>query len=403
MCDAFIYPKLTTEDVVFARADDALQQLAWRLDGEAWANPMDTDAFIHREGYLSQQALTKDGRCIYWILAHTEDGTHIVASCESVKKTVFIAGKGTGVNGGFVEVTGYAIDSVYTNPKYRRLGLAAYMLRKLQEHMDSESECSVLYSDIGKLYYSNLGWKAFPSDQATIHLHTEKFSLPETPKTRYLTLEELEPLCEKDVAAMKAKFNKLASDHTRTHVGFAPDYAQISWHLAREQSTTDVMFSQQIKRHGAITTSGRSWVYWDRDWHEKTLKVMRFVTLETDQRTGAAVSEEQKIRDVFELLQAAAAEAVECGLKKILVWNPDATTKRGIKGFHNFHEDVDVIFDERKDASIPSFRWKGGRSTRDTTWEDNYYCEIPSPVDCILSFQQSTALVGHALGGWIPL
>lgn len=379
MGDAFIYEKLTTDDVIFARADEGLRELAWQLNGDAWAAPMDIDDYISREGYLSEQSLTRDGRCIYWILAHKEDGTHIVASCESIKKTVFIAGKGTGVNGGYVEATGYAIASVYTNPKYRRMGMAAYMLRKLQENMDAESECSVLYSDIGKIYYANLGWKVFPSDQATIHLHSEKFSLPAIPKTRYLTLDELEPLCEMDVAAMKAKFMKLASDHTRTHVAFAPDYAQISWQLAREQFMTSVIFNRQIERRGAITTSGRSWVYWDHDWREKKLKILRFVLLDAHPQTGAPVSEEEKVWDVVKLLQAAAAEAVEWGLKKVLVWNPDATTTRGIKGFHNFHEDVDVIFDERKDTAIPSLRWNGGRSTVDTVWEDNHYCRISFP------------------------
>lgn len=373
MGDTFIYEKLTTEDVVFTRADEDLQKLAWRLNGEAWAAPLELDAYVAREVHLSEQALCKDGRCTYWILAHKDDGTHVVASCESVKKTVFIAGKGTGVNDGFVESTGIAIASVHTNPKYRRLGMAAYMLRRLQEQIDVESECSVLYSDIGKTFYRSLGWDVFPSQQATIHLHVEDFVRPNTSKTRYLSLDDLPALCDKDVAQMRAKFQRLAADHTKTHVAFAPDYPQISWQLAREQFMTDVMFDRQLKRRGAITTSGRSWVYWDHDWREQKLKILRFVLL--DPETGdARTSEEAKAWDVVQLLQAAAAEAAEWGLKKVLVWNPDATTTRGIKGFHNFHEqDVDVIFDERKDASIPSLRWKGGRNTTDTAWEDNHY------------------------------
>lgn len=381
MGDPFIYEKLTTDDVVFTRANDSLRKLAWRLNGESWAAPMEIDQYVERESHLSTQELSKDGRCVYWVLTHKDDGTHIVASCESTKKTVFIAGKGTGVNDGFVEATGYAIASVYTNPDYRRLGMAAYMLRKLQENMDADSECSVLYSDIGKTYYANLGWDTFPSDQATIHLHADKFNLPDNPKTRYLTIDELPPLCEKDVAAMKVKFATLAADHTKTHVAFAPDFAQISWQLAREQFMAGIMFKRQIERRGAITTSGRSWVYWDHDWREKKLKILRFVTLDPDsdvETTGAVASEEDKVWDLVELLRAAAAEAAQWGLKKVLIWSPDAMTTQGIKGFHNVYEkEVDVIFDERTDGSIPSFRWKDGRSTADTRWEDNHYyaCE----------------------------
>ncbi|KAF3768648.1 hypothetical protein M406DRAFT_286587 [Cryphonectria parasitica EP155] len=374
MADPFIVDQpITTQDVVFTRADETIRRLAWRLNGEAWAAPLDIDTYLDRETHLSSQALTKDDRCLYWILAHKDDGTHIVASCESIKKTVYIAGKGTGVNDGFVETTGYAIASVYTNPKYRRLGMAAYMLRKLQEYVDAESECSALYSDIGRIYYSNLGWSVFPSEQVTIFLHQDQFPLPEKRRARYLSLQELPALCEKDVAALKARFRRFAADHTRTHVAFAPDHAQISWQLARETFVTKWMFNRGIENRGAITHCGRSWVYWDHDWREKKLKVLRFVFLDVSPETGEPVTEEHKAWDVVELLQAAAAEAAAWGLKQVLVWNPDEVTTKGVKGFHDFHEkEVDVVFEERH-SSIPSFRWKEGKSTADTVWEDNYY------------------------------
>lgn len=248
------------------------------------------------------------------------------------------------------------------------------LVRKLQEYLDAESDCSALYSDIGRHYYSNLGWAVFPSDQATIYLHDDEFALPAQSSARYLTLDDLPALCDLDVAAVKARFIKLAADHTKTHVAFAPDHAQISWQLARESFVTKRMFDRDVRNRGAITHCGRSWVYWEHDWREKKLKILRFVLLDTCPETGEAVSAEHKAWDVLELLQAAVAEAAAWGLKKVLLWNPDAVTTRGVKGFHDYHEkEVDVIFDERKDISIPSLRWKGGRSTANTVWEDNYY------------------------------
>ncbi|KAK7740720.1 hypothetical protein SLS53_005188 [Cytospora paraplurivora] len=373
MGDLFVdEPNLTTEDVVFAKADLELQKLAWRLNGEAWAAPISIDDYIAREYHLSQQDLSKEGRCTYWVLTHKDDPTHVVASCESFKKTVFIAGHGTGINNGFLETTGYVVASVYTNPRYRRLGMAAYMLQKLQEHMDTDSECSVLYSDIGKLYYANLGWDVFPSDQATIYLQSGDFSVSQ-PAARYLTLEELMPLCDQDVAQVKTKFQRLASDHHKTHVAFSPSYAQISWLLVREQFMAGILFKREIERRGAISSNGRSWIYWEHDWRGKQLKVLKIVNLESDPETGVTVMDEAKIWDIVELLQAAAAEAAEWGLQKVLLWNPDDNTTRGIKGFHNYHaEEADVVFDERN-SSIPSLRWKGGRGKDDTIWEDNYY------------------------------
>lgn len=365
---------ISTEDVVFTQADGELRKLAWSLNGKAWAAPMSIDDYVAREIHLSQQALSKDGHCIYWVLSHKDDPTHIVASCESVEKTVLIAGHGTGINDGFIEAKAYAIASVYTNPKYRRLGMAAYMMEKLQEHMDADSECSALYSDIGKIYYANLGWNVFPSDQATIYLESEDFKLPEHPATRYLTEDELEPLCDKDVAAVKAKFQTLAADHQKTHVAFLPSYPQIAWQLAREQFMAGVLHKREIKYRGAITNSGKSWVYWDHDWREGKLKIMRLVTLDHDPETGLKILEENKIVEVLELLRAAAAEAIEWNLKKVLIWNPSGTVTRGTKAFHNYHEeDVDVIWDERYEGSIPSFRWKEGKSTDNTVWDFNEY------------------------------
>lgn len=375
MGDPFIVDqRITTEDVHFTRADGELQKQAWKLNGEAWAAPLSIDDYINREIHLSQQPLSEDGGCTYWVLAHKDDATHIIASCESIKKTVFIAGKNAGSNDGFLEARAYAVASVYTNPQYRRLGMAAFMLRKLQEHMDTESECSALYSDVGKTYYANLGWSCFPSDQATIYLQTKKFSLPDPPRTRYLALDDLPVLCNKDVAALKARFKLLALDQSKTHVAFSPDYAQISWQLAREQFVADAIFSQKIEHRGAITATGHSWVYWEHDWREKKLNIMRFVTLDRVASGNAISVEEEKTWDLIELLRAAATEAAAWGLTKVLIWNPDSLTTAAIKGFHNLHEEqANVIFDERPDNSIPSLRWKNGKSTREISWEENYY------------------------------
>lgn len=375
MGDPFIVDqKVTTEDVIFTRADGEVQKQAWKLNGEAWAAPLSIDQYVNREIHLSQQVLSKDGGCTYWVLAHKDDPTHIVASCESIKKTIFIAGKDAGVEGGFLETTACAVASVYTNPQYRRLGMAALMLRKLQDQLDAESECSALYSDVGKIYYASLGWDAFPSEQATIHLQTANFALPDPSRTKYLTLDDLPALCEKDVAALKTRFQALSSDRWKTHIAFSPEFSQISWQLAREQFVADAMFAKSIERRGAITVNGQSWVYWEHDWREKKLNIMRFVTLDRVASDDIMSAEEEKTWDLIELLRAAAAEAVSWGLTKVLIWNPDILTTVAIKGFHNFHEDqANVIFDERLDSSIPSLRWKNGKNTRETLWEENYY------------------------------
>lgn len=74
----------------------------------------------------------------------------IIASCEAFEKEILISDK----NGSRKE-RGYAIASVYTNPKYRRQKMGNFLLMNLAEWMDGEGNgtLSVLYSDIGKVYF----------------------------------------------------------------------------------------------------------------------------------------------------------------------------------------------------------------------------------------------------------
>ena len=355
---------ITTEDAVFTEATPELQKIAWQLNGAAWAAPMELEDYIAREIYLSRQGLSKGGGCKYWVLHRKDDPKHIIASCESIRKTVLIAGGGQG----FAKAIGYGIASVYTNPKYRRLGMAGFMLRKLQEQIDQDGAFSALYSDIGKIYYAQLGWPVFPSDQATLHLLPGQDFKPTQPhRTKYLQKEELEPLCDRDVAAMEKKFEALGSDR-RVHIAFSPSYDQIAWQLAREDFMTQILYKKDIEWRGAVTVDGKSWIYWDHDWRYQKLKIMRIVTSDPE-------SEEQKLSDISVLLEAALEEASRWELQFVVVWNPDEDTTQGIKAVGNSHEEsVKIIFDERT-GSIASFRWQHERGVDDTVWEDNeYYC-----------------------------
>ena len=82
----------------------------------------------------------------------------IIASCETTQKQVFSGGAG-----GYTEHKAQAIASVYTNPKYRKNGMAALLLNELKKWFDgeSDSECSALYSDIGKVEGVSLLFRSY--------------------------------------------------------------------------------------------------------------------------------------------------------------------------------------------------------------------------------------------------
>ncbi|KAK3363354.1 hypothetical protein B0T25DRAFT_38043 [Lasiosphaeria hispida] len=361
---------LQTTDVVFAEATPEQRQLSWALNGESWAPPLSTSDYLAREEHLSLQELSKDGQCKYWVVYLKGHPRKIIASCESTRKTILISENGVSREG-----HGYGIASVYTNPAYRRQGIAAMMLHKVQEQMDRDSDCSVLYSDIGRSYYANLGWPVFPSQQAVLSLtkqpdatENSTFSPSQLARARYLSITQLPDLCEVDELFLSARFDGFPADG-KTRISFLPSFAQISWQLAREDFMAEKLLGKSPPNKGAIVDNGRSWIYWSHNWRTKKLKVLRIVHV----REATA---EQRIDDIKVLLEASVAEASAWGMSEVVVWNPDGETTTGSKAVGNTHLDVvKVFFNERTEGSIPSFRWAGGKDVKSTVWEENfYYC-----------------------------
>lgn len=361
---------ITAADTEFCEATPEQRELAWKLNGVAWARPVPIETYVAREIHLSEQELTKDGNCKYWVLYLKGYPRQIIASCETTRKEVLISENGVS-RGGY----GYGIASVYTNPDYRRQGMAATLLRHVQEAMDRDSDLSVLYSDIGRQYYSNLGWHVFPSEEVTLtYIPPTSTSSNETPalqhtqpeSIRYLRIEELRNLCDVDKRHLCARFSQIPADGA-SHVAFMPSFAQMSWQIARAEFVAGKLLNgKSPENRGAITSSGRAWIYWDHDWKSKKLKVLKVVTVMES-------SPQQRINDIRVLVEAALVEATTWGLGTVLLWNPDEETTLGCKAVGDVHpHDIDVVFDERIDDSIPSLRWADGKR-KETVWEDNYY------------------------------
>jgi GNAT superfamily N-acetyltransferase len=143
---------LTPSDVVFHEATNIQREQTWRLNGLSWAGQLSINDYVQREVHLANTDFTANGKNKYWVLTRNDkaedaDDAEIVASCETTSKRVLCAKGDSDVQ----EFGAYAIASVYTNPKYRRCGMAALLLNKLKEWMDGkgDAEFSALYSDIG--------------------------------------------------------------------------------------------------------------------------------------------------------------------------------------------------------------------------------------------------------------
>ncbi|KAL2192639.1 hypothetical protein P885DRAFT_47162 [Corynascus similis CBS 632.67] len=367
---------LTTADVVFAEATPHQRILSWRLNGASWAPPMTIEQYVGRETVLSETALSAGGGTTYYVLHPRDDPETIVSACEVTSKTALVA-DAHGTDGSDIvrEVKAYSIASVFTNPRFRERGMAAHMLRRVQEAVDQTAEFGALYSDIGRVYYTRLGWKDFRSPQVLLGL-ADDFTLPATEGVSLLTADEVAPLCERDVAAFRARFAHLARSESvgegggaRTHVAFLPTPEQVAWHFARDKYVCQVLLGREVVHRGAKTDDGNGWIYWDHDLREKKLKILRIVT--RDEEEGSA---ETRRGTVKKLVLAALAEAREWGLPKVLIWAPsEEIAAIATEIWRELGPKMHLVFEEREDGSIPSLRWKDRKAVDKVVWESNEY------------------------------
>lgn len=344
--------QISSDDVVFAPATPAQRELAWRINGMSWAGSLSIDDHVRRNDVLAAtpHATSQTGGRTTWAMHRKDAPLDLVASVDAVGKQALVK-DGSGLR----TVRAYGVASVHTAPEYRKQGMAAHMLRGLQEKMDADGEFSVLYSDIGPEYYGALGWRAFPSLQVSAYLEGEKRAAPESVK--FLSREEAERLCEKDVADLTERMGSLPDDG-RTHVAFLPSAEQLGWQFERGVFSAKATRGREPDNHGAATVDGEGWVFWHHDLSRATLLVHRVVA-----RSQEAVAE---------LLRAAVAEAGEWGFEKVVAWNPVGVVEDGARLLAEEGEGVRVRFENRSDLRLPCLRWKGG-AEEDVVWEDNYY------------------------------
>ncbi|OIW29318.1 hypothetical protein CONLIGDRAFT_631404 [Coniochaeta ligniaria NRRL 30616] len=353
---------LTIADVIFAEATPRQRVLSWELNGASWAPPLTLEQYVGREDILSKAALSAKGGTKYYVLHHKDNPDDIVSACEVTSKKVLVAdASGSRIS------DAYSLASVFTAPQYREHGMASYMLRKVQHGVDANTECGALYSDIGRDYYTRLGWRDFRTPQVMFRLQ-KGFKAPAVSDVHLLAESDVAELCKKDIDVLTQRFQRLAETRDgKTHITFLPSFVQCSWHFTRDAYVAKVMAGREVQNRGARTSDGHTWLYWDHDLREKKLKVLRVVTSEED-------GLEKRSADLKALLLAALAETEDWDLPALLVWSPAKELVAAATDIWcEAGENLQVVFEERQDGSIPSLRWKGGEDVGEVVWESNEY------------------------------
>lgn len=134
--------------IVFGEATPEQQIQCCKLVSAAFGSPLSEEDFLEREKHLGQQPLTRNHGWRCWCLSPPNKPNHVLATCKTIRRNLLVRDAS-----GSREQQGYCISSVVTDSRYRQLGLASFLLKRVAEWMDGPGDgiASMLYCSIGNV------------------------------------------------------------------------------------------------------------------------------------------------------------------------------------------------------------------------------------------------------------
>ncbi|KAI9670421.1 MAG: hypothetical protein M1829_004744 [Trizodia sp. TS-e1964] len=151
-------PDSSSPTLALVRATPAEVRKTWEANGPFWRGPLSLAQFFQREQHLLSQSLTRNGGMTHWILVDNAQASQgqdrrILCACETIRKKALVAY----ADGRVEDVISHGIGSVFCDPRFRRRGYAARMMKELAAILrgwqSNQGNClfTELYSDIGKV------------------------------------------------------------------------------------------------------------------------------------------------------------------------------------------------------------------------------------------------------------
>ncbi|KAI9777813.1 MAG: hypothetical protein M1816_004402 [Peltula sp. TS41687] len=360
----------------------------WTNTSASWKDSLTIPVYLKESLFLTTVPLAKDNGMSTWILVDKNlppDQRPILCSCESFRKRSLTSDADGNVNDTIV----HGIASVFCPPAYRRRGYAARLMKELAKVLHSwQSEqvrCvgSILYSDIGKAYYADLGWHPNPANSHVVFRPSET---PKCPLAKEVLADDLSKLCERDESMIR-KAMATPAEGVKIRVTIVPDLDHMLWHIGKENFACNYLFGKIPRAKGAIAgpPGSQIWAIWTHRYYghpdaqspNNVLYVLRLV-IEGDEGASNLPSDEEKelhaakhskqLSYLKAVLQAAQAEAAEWRLDHVKLWDPtplvqDMITQSGIEHL--------VV--EREEDSIASGLWydENGEGGAAPLWINN--------------------------------
>ncbi|KAK4460893.1 lysine acetyltransferase [Cladorrhinum samala] len=405
-------PDANSPTLVLTHPSEAERIQTWTLTHPMWGPALSLDSYVSRESYLTTVPLARHGGITHWILTVSglpADERPILSSCETLRKRVLYTTTTTTAKDGLKRVVkeglAHGIGSVFTDKQFRGRGYASRMMTELAKALRGNggwqrgTMMCVLYSDIGKAFYSKHGWGVFESGHVEFKPkaqdsgekqgadHRDEAKGESEGKVKMIGYHELAELCCVDERLLRERLSRLANgdeDHDgelkgeknenkkkkAVHVAIVPELDQMLWHLMREDFMTKHIFGKIPQVKGAVygEKGNRVWAVWTRGYYgglEKmegnTLHILR-VVIENEK----GISEEQLVEGLRSIVEVARAEAAEWRSEKVQMWNPSQRLRGAIGKIGVEYEYVD-----RDKDSIASLMWYGDEATEEVDWVCN--------------------------------
>lgn len=371
----------------------------WSSTAASWKDSLTVPLYLIEAQYLTTVPLAKDGGMITWILidkTQQPDQRQIFCSCETFRKRSLTSDNKGNVKEGVV----HGIASVFCPPEYRGRGYGTRLMKELAHMLHGwqsehgKSIGSVLYSDIGKDYYTRLGWSPNPSNWHFVFPPVVKTEKPAAAAAasavQPIPESELARLCLRDEALVR-KAMAMPNTSARMRVVILPDLDHMLWHIRKEDFATDHLFGKKAEVKGAIAGNPgqQVWAIWTHryyghpDYHHhhhpndeeeeeeeepedggNVLYILRLVVEGDDTANrpheGQATTPPTSIYNVEQaaalqaVLQAAQAEAAAWCLDQVQLWEPSPLVKSLVGQIG-----LDAVRVERQERSIASVLWFG--------------------------------------------
>ena len=324
----------------------------------SWRGALELQSYVGCEQHLANVQLTKDGGITFWVLVDTDESVPhgsnrtVLAGCESLRKRALIL-----ADGQLRDATCHGVASVFCPDRFRGRGYGARMIAELGHHLrewqnaDGKPQFSVLYSDIGKVFYGKHGWVPYTSSH--MHLPPLPSSASITirvPPSTPLTASDLPPLCALDEELLRSKMSSLISREpgSKPVVALIPDAATLAWHHAREDYVAQTLFNKTPSIKGAQVLiphpsspmgKRRAWGVWTRVWQNVDITLTKGNTLHLLRiciEPGSAQDDPESIfvedtQAVMAIFHQAQRQAAEWGMAEVEVWNPAPATQQAVK------------------------------------------------------------------------